>query len=452
MGRKGLYTMIDDFFNAECAVLGSILVDPRCLPKVRDSLKVEDFSMLLNQQIYTAILELDKEGVCDPVALFNKVNQNGVICPANYFTELMDATPTAANVDLYVDIVKKQAGKRALTKLMEEATVKLQESDSADDAQDLLSRGLDAVRQQRFSNGIITPQQAALIFIDHRLKVDSGEQGGYVKTGYQDLDYLLGGGMVCGGMYILAARPGMGKTTMAINIAERVAETKNKPVLFVSLEMSTKEVQAKRVAKISGIPYNKVLMGKLDEYQCNKVNKALDQIKDSQIHFNGKETITTDEIYTLARCISGVCLVVIDYLGIISPGVSIKKSRYEYTSEISGAIKRMARKLEVPVLTLAQLNRETEGRKDHLPQLSDLRDSGAIEQDADGIIFLHREAYYRPEEKSDIETLSVIVAKNRHGSTGKCELQFAVANGKIVSESKDPRQRWGEMIKRGEWP
>ena len=112
----------------------------------------------------------------------------------------------------------------------------------------------------------------------------------------------------------------------------------------------------------------------------------------------------------------------------------------------------MARKLEVPVLTLAQLNRETEGRKDHLPQLSDLRDSGAIEQDADGIIFLHREAYYRPEEKSDIETLSVIVAKNRHGSTGKCELQFAVANGKIVSESKDPRQRWGEMIERGEWP
>lgn len=266
-----------------------------------------------------------------------------------------------------------------------------------------------------------------------------------MPTGYRDLDNVLGGGMLASGMYVLAARPGMGKTTLAMNIADRVAK-RTGPVLFISLEMDVEQLEAKRAARESGVPGNKLLMQRLTDAEYTKVAQAADVLNELPLYVNQKASATVAEMETLARKVPGLALIVIDYLGKVSPGERGRlSSRYDYTTEISGAIKTMARRFRVPVLTLAQLNRESEARQDHRPQLSDLRDTGAIEQDADGVIFLLRPEYYEgPGDRDPYapEELNVLVAKNRHGPTGECQMAFYPGTSRVLPLSNDPRKAY----------
>ena len=251
------------------------------------------------------------------------------------------------------------------------------------------------------------------------------------------LDTLLGGGMLNSGLYLLAARPGMGKTTLALNIADRVAQAD--PVLFVSLEMDTEQLSAKRISRVTGIPTQRLLMQSLSEEEESKVAQASRALAQLSLWSNAASTVTVDDIGALARSIGGLRLIVVDYFGkILPPAGSRRYGRYEYTTEISGALKDLARTLKVPLLVLCQLNREVEARQDKRPQLSDLRDTGALEQDADGVIFLYREDYYADRSTVDPNIpslLDVDLAKNRHGMVGSCKLAFALASSRITGMS-----------------
>lgn len=426
--------------EAENAVLGSILIDPRVMPIVEATLCPEDFSSELNREIFRAAIALDRGGQPVDAVLIQKTI-GGTELTNDYILGLMDATPTAANVEEYIPLVREASQRRLALELCHRTTQRVEGQESVEDILVELANEADKLLQDGTSRSIYTTQDCISRFYDHRMAVDQDPAKAFVSTGYSQLNAVLGGGMINGGVYVLAARPGMGKTTMGLNIAENVA--KNGSVLFVSLEMDDKQVTAKRIARASGIPYNKLMMDKLTDPEYLKMTAAMEDLQKSSVDMNVKGTMTIDEIMSLTRKVKDLRLVVIDYFGLIDPGQKGKAGRVEYTTEISGKIKQMAKKLGVPILLLSQLNREVEKRAEKRPQLSDLRETGALEQDADAVIFLHRPAYYgdrtqlRPWDPEDLE---VIVAKNRHGAVGECKMVCFMGVNKIASGSNGPRE------------
>lgn len=428
--------------DAEAAVVGSILIDDRCLPVVEQLLRPEDLALEVNRAIYRAALALRRENrPIDPVLIQEEAGRQGTKLETAYLLELMDTTPTAQNVEAYAKITRQHSLRRALDKLCDDAKAA---AAGGDPGEVLAGLARDAAELQRegVTDELIRPDEAMLSFYAHRDEIDKGGSAGYVSTGYRDIDLMLGGGMLSSGMYILAARPGIGKTTLALNIADRVAE-RTGPVLFISLEMDVEQLVAKRVARLSGIPANRLLMGRLSEPEYAKVMDAAGKLEKIPLYINRRPGATVEQIEAMARRVQGLALVVVDYVGKIIPSANSYRNsdRYNYMTEISGALKTMARALRLPVLALCQLNRANEGRRDKRPQLSDLRDTGALEQDADGVIFLYREAYYDPDGRPAYapEPIQIILDKNRHGATGTCELAFSMAVSKFTAMSNDPR-------------
>lgn len=419
---------------AEQSVIGSILVDPRCLPEVERALRPEDFCLEADRALYQAILTLERSGgTLDPVTILDQAQKQGNNVSTQYAMELMYITTTAANVGEYVRIVREERLRDGLLEVSEEiqAAVARREAPSAVIAS--AGQRLDTLTSKGSAGKLVSPVDSMLAFYHQRETVESGDGKAYVCTGYMALDHLLGGGMVNSGLYLLAARPGMGKTTLALNIADRVAQVD--PVLFVSLEMDTEQLSAKRISRETGISSDKLLMRTLSDEEEGRVAQASSNLSQLAFWSQAAPTVTVDDIGVLARSIGGLRLIVVDYFGKIQPPPETRRyGRYEYTTEVSGALKNLARSLRVPILVLCQLNREVEARQDKHPQLSDLRDTGALEQDADGVIFLYRDDYYAARGSVDPTVPSVIevdLAKNRHGAVGGCELAFSLATSKI---------------------
>ena len=258
-----------------------------------------------------------------------------------------------------------------------------------------------------------------------------------IPTGSVALNYALGvGGYPKGRIIEIYGPESSGKTTLALQIADHVAQSG--AVLFVSLEMSVEQLQGKRVARLAGLPSNRVLLERIDsEEEYAKIINASEQLAKRQFYANAECAATVADIGRMAKRIKNLKCIVIDYLGLITPS-DRRVSKYEAVTDISRDLKQLATKLDIPLLVLAQLNRENAARNDKRPQASDLRDSGAIEQDADGIIMLHREDYYsmadeppKPWEGTPIE---IIVRKNRFGQTGTCHALFFPATGRIVED------------------
>ena len=431
--------------EAEQAVIGSILLDGRCLPAVESLLRAEDFALESDRQIYRAAVKLAREDKpVDLVTILEEVRSQHADVSSEYLMQLLEITPTAANVEVYARQVREQSVRRAIRNLGEELQRRADEHDETAALLADAGRRIEDIQTEGVTGDLLTPNEALLAFYEHRRQVEEGRASSFVPTGFRDIDILLGGGMLSGGMYILAARPGMGKTTVALNIADRVAE-RTGPVLFVSLEMDEAQIMAKRLSRLSGIPGNRLLMDKLTEPEARKLAEASSKLSRLPLHINRKPYATVDDIAALARKVKGVKLIVVDYIGKITPGRGgQRKDRIEYMTEISGALKTLARTLRIPVLVLCQLNRQTEGQSDKVPKLSQLRDTGAIEQDADGVLFLYREDYYGDKKPSGFEPspLDVIVAKNRHGGTGQCEMAACLALSKINPVSNDPRRAW----------
>lgn len=412
----------------ETGVIGSILIDgDAVMPIVLAHLTSDDFQSAIGQAIYIAALSLYDEGaVIDPLTISARTKEQGVEIPAKTLVQYMDLCPTAANIEKYCELLTKQSMGYRLRELANQTLEQLDNGLSAVEVCGWLKSEAEKTAERESNAELITGAEAMNEFLAYREEVTRGRVQPTLKTGYSDIDNILGG-FVSQGFYILAARPGVGKTTLAINIAENVA--RRQPILFVSLEMSIKQVTARRVAIHSGLDYSKVLHGELTDDEYKRLVSSSAETGSRPFYFKRKPGATVAQIGFLARQVKGCRLIVVDYLGLITNPDRGKKL-YEQVTETSRSLKLLAMQLNIPILCLAQLNRESEARKDKRPIMSDLRDSGAIEQDADGIIFLHR--------PGDGEELDCIIAKNRHKGTGKCTLCFYAGPGRIVQKWRGP--------------
>ena len=289
--------------------------------------------------------------------------------------------------------------------------------------------------------GTLSPMEAASSVMDYILSAYEGKTKPFISTGYKDLDNQLGGGIVSSGLFTLAARPGTGKTTAALNIADNIAAA-GRTVLYISLEMGLEQLWTRRAANLSGLGYNDIFAGRIrkDDNQWQRLTDAFTVLSERPLIIRDKPS-TIDDIELEARCTKGLDLLIVDHIGLIRQLPEQKFfSRYEFMTNIAHRLKQLALSLHVPILALCQLNRGSEQRNDKKPNMADLRDSGAIEEDSDVVCLLFRESQYLPDESKpkpwEKQTIDFIVDKNRHGCTGTVTLDFYGINAKIIEKEK----------------
>ena len=417
--------------EAEQAVLGSMLIDPRCVPEVIDKLRVDDFYLRQNKEIYETIYSMfNYSATIDPVTVLEHMKHNGYYdenLSRGYLLQLMDTTPTAANVHEYIEIIKDKTLLRRVAETAGDLTVMIQEgTDSGQDVLEAAEQRIYAIRQGRAARGL-TPISEVLIDVYDRLSElaasDSAIPG--LSTGLKDLDRAISG-LNKSDLILLAARPGMGKTSMALNILLDAGKKSGKTVAFFSLEMSREQLALRLISSECFVDNKKLVTGKLTEQDWENVAMAADSLNHSSILIDDDSSVTVADINAKCRRVDNLGLVVIDYLQLMQSAGGKQRSgdnRQQIVSDISRSLKIMAKELNVPVLCLSQLSRANESRTDKRPMLSDLRESGAIEQDADIVLFLYREGYYNKDTENP-NLAECIIAKNRHGETGTVELQW----------------------------
>ena len=417
--------------EAEQAVLGSMLIDPRCVPEVIDQLRPDDFYLRQNRDIYETIYSMFNYSLTiDPVTVLETMKQNGVYDENNsrgYLLQLMDTTPTAANVKEYIGIIKDKTLLRRVAETAGELTALIQQgTDTGQDILEAAEQRIYAIRQGRAARGL-TPISSVLLDVYDRLtelaESDSAIPG--LSTGLTDLDRAISG-LNKSDLILLAARPGMGKTSMALNILLEAGKRSGKNVAFFSLEMSREQLALRLISSECFVDNKKLVTGKLTEEDWEKVAVAADSLNRSMILIDDDSSVSVADINAKCRRVDNLGLVIIDYLQLMQSAGGKQYSgenRQQVVSDISRALKIMAKELNVPVLCLSQLSRANESRSDKRPMLSDLRESGAIEQDADIVMFLYREGYY-DKDTPNPNLAECIIAKNRHGETRTVELQW----------------------------
>ena len=417
--------------EAEQAVLGSMLIDPRCVPEVIDKLKPDDFYLRQNKEIYETVYSMFNYSLTiDPVTVLENMKQNGFYdenLSRGYILQLMDTTPTAANVKEYIDILKDKTLLRRVAETAGDLTAMVQEgTDTGQDILEAAEQRIYAIRQGRGSRGL-TPISDVLIDVYDRLSElaasDSTIPG--MSTGLRDLDRAISG-LNKSDLILLAARPGMGKTSMALNILLDAGKKSGKTVAFFSLEMSREQLALRLISGECFVDNKKLVTGKLTEDDWEKVAVAADSLNRSKILIDDDSSVSVADINAKCRRVDDLGLVVIDYLQLMQSAGGKTRSgdnRQQIVSDISRSLKIMAKELNVPVLCLSQLSRANESRTDKRPMLSDLRESGAIEQDADIVLFLYRDGYYNKDSENP-NLAECIIAKNRHGETGTVEMQW----------------------------
>ena len=415
--------------DAERSVIGSMLIDSRCVPDIVGILKPEDFYLQENRDIFTTIYSMFSYSMnIDPVTVMEQMKQPGLYDEEktrDYLLQVLDVTPTAANAKQYAQIV---ADKSLLRQIANAATdisqIVSDEVGTAQSIMDAAEQKIYAIRNGR-SNQDLTPISTVLLSVYEQLAErahsDSAIPG--LSTGLRDLDSKING-LNKSDLLLIAARPGMGKTSIALNIALSVAKKSKKAVVIFSLEMSREQLASRLLSNESFVDSQLLLTGKLSEEEWGKLGLAAYALSQTDILVDDNPSITVTEMNAKCRRVDNLGLIIIDYLQLMTSATGkVSDNRVTAVGEISRALKIMAKELNVPVICLSQLNRANESRADKRPMLSDLRESGSIEQDADEVLFLYRDDYYNPdsEEKNVAEC---IVAKNRHGETGTVKLQW----------------------------
>ncbi|MBE6529275.1 MAG: replicative DNA helicase [Ruminococcaceae bacterium] len=408
---------------AEQSLLGAILIDPSALNEVAVTVKADDFYLEEHKQIYLAMTELFLAShEIDVVTLIDRLVTSGVYDKSggeDYLRTLSEAVPDALNVKDYARIVKDKSVLRQLivaASEISESAYSEQESVAAvlDHAENLIYQ----VAQGRDTQNFRSIQEVLQTFYDnlHQLQENPEAVAG-TKTGFSALDQVLAG-MGKTDLILVGARPGMGKTSFALNVATNVARQTGKKVCFFSLEMSAEQVVSRMVSSEALVNSYALRTGKLEPEDWEHLAYAASELAKCQILIDDTSGMTVTAMKAKLRREKDLGLVVIDYLGLMQ-GDKRAENRVQEVSAISRALKIMAKELGVPIMCCAQLSRGPESRTDNRPQLSDLRDSGAIEQDADTVIFLYRSEYYKKEEKNmnEMSIAEIIVAKNRHGET-----------------------------------
>lgn len=427
--------------DAEKSLLGSILISQDAFFKIVDIVKEDDFYDPAHRLIYAAVLKLTEEQKpVDLVSLTNLLSERGeleVVGGNNYIAELTTAISTAAHAKHHADIVAEKSLRRRLISASEDiAELSYDEVDNdTNSILDIAEQKIFNVAKNTVKSDLVSIESILTENFD-RLEVlhKQGGQIAGIPTGFIDVDKKLAG-LNRSDLIIIAARPAMGKTTLALNIAHNIAIDENLPVLFFSLEMSKEQLVDKMLSTESGVDNSKLRTGNLTDEDFDNLSHAWGALGEANMYIDDTPGITVTEMRAKARRLSykqKPGLIVIDYLQLMSGTGRDMGNRVQEVSEISRGLKILARELDVPVIALSQLSRSVEARHPQIPQLSDLRESGSIEQDADIVAFLYREEYYNPEtDKKHITDL--IVAKFRNGPTGKIELYFKPENQKFMN-------------------
>ena len=416
--------------EAEQAVLGSILIDSRCLTDIVGVVNPEDFYLQQNREIFEAIYSMfNFSQTIDPVTVLDKLKEMGTYHEnsRDYILQLMEITPTAANAQRYANIVREKAMLRQLGQAGEDITQMV--ADQVGTPAEILEsaeKKIYALRKGERGDSlehIGTTLHRVFDRLAELSQSDSLIPG--LSTGLRDLDTKING-LNKSDLLLIAARPAMGKSAFSLNIAVNVAKAYQKTVAIFNLEMSREQLAMRLLANQGMVDSQKMATGKLSEEEWNKLCMASSALSQTDIRIDDNPSITVAEISAKCRRLDNLGLVVIDYLQLMNGsgyGSGRNDNRVTVVGEISRSLKIMAKELNVPVICLSQLSRAVESRTDKRPIMSDLRESGAIEQDADLIMFLYRDEYYHPntEEKG---TSECIIAKNRHGETGTVKLQW----------------------------
>ncbi len=416
--------------EAEQAVLGSILIDSRCVVDVIGVVRPEDFYLQQNREIFEAIYTMfNFSQTIDPVTVLDKMRELGVYTDKSrdYILQLMEITPTAANAVRYANIVRDKAMLRGLAQAASDITETVYDGvGTPAEMLESAEKKIYALRKGERGDSlehIGTVLHKVFDRLTELSQSDSAIPG--LSSGLRDLDTKING-LNNSDLLLIAARPAMGKSAFALNIAVNVAKKYNKTVAVFNLEMSREQLAMRLLANESFVELQKLATGKLSEEEWSKLCMASGALAQTDLRIDDNPSVTVADINAKCRRIENLGLVVIDYLQLMQGsgyGKSGGENRVTVVGEISRALKIMAKELNVPVICLSQLSRAVEGRTDKRPILSDLRESGAIEQDADVVAFLYRDEYYNEntEEKGIAEC---IVGKNRHGETGTVKLQW----------------------------
>lgn len=432
---------------AEQAVLGSMLVDKDAVVAAVEILVPEDFYREDNKEIYAAMMELYGLGKhIDMITIIDQLKLRGTlekVGDATYIATLIDNVPTTSNIESYVKIVEEKSVLRKLIKVANDILkMGYGQTEEVDTIIEQTEKKVFDVLQDRNARGYSSLKEVLVTAFDtiEKMYQNKNKVSG-IESGFIDLDKKISG-LNPSSLIILAARPAMGKSAFVLNIAEYVAMHDKVPVMIFSLEMSKEEIANRMLASESEVDSMKIKNGNdLTSEDWLKLGQASGRLSDIPLYIDDTPGLTSAELRAKcrkAKLEKNIGLVIIDYLQLMESKTK-SPSRQQEISEISRSLKILAKELQIPVIALSQLSRATESRTDHKPMLSDLRESGAIEQDADIVMFIHREDYYNPEtEKKNIA--EIIIAKNRSGETGSVELAWLGQYTKFANLYRGPEQ------------
>jgi replicative DNA helicase len=413
--------------EAEQSVLGSILIDSRCVADVIGILSPADFYLQQNREIFEAVYTMfNYSQTIDPVTVLDKLRELGFYTDAStdYIRQLMEITPTAANAVRYANIVRDKAMLRTLGEAAADIGESVREQVGApEEILETAEKKIYDIRKGERGDSLEHIGSILHKVFGHLTELsesDSNIPG--LSSGLVDLDSKING-LNKSDLLLVAARPAMGKTAFGLNLALNVAKKYNKTVAIFNLEMSREQLVMRLLAIESMVDGKKLATGKLDDAEWTKLGMASAALSQTDIRIDDNPTVTPAQMNAKCRRLDNLGLVLVDYLQLMSSGGKPNENRVQEVSNISRSLKIMAKELNVPVICLSQLSRAVESRSDKRPILSDLRESGAIEQDADSVMFLYRDEYYN-ENTEDKGIAECIVAKNRHGETGTVKLQW----------------------------
>ena len=413
--------------EGEQAVLGSMLIDPGCVKDVMDKLRPSDFYLRQNREIFETIYSMfsyakpiDGITVCGEMQKAGLYDENTT---RSYLAQLMEITPTSANVMEYVAIVRDKALLRGVAQAAAEITAMVQEGvGEAGDILEMAEQKVYAVRRGQSAQDMVPLRQVLPEVLDRLSEMSESETH---LPGLSAVDQKITG-LNRSDLILLAARPGMGKTSMALNMALNVARSSKRTVAIFSLEMSREQLAMRLLSSEALVENTRLKTGNLREADWEKIAEAATILNRLDVRIDDNPLLTVADMNAKCRRLDDLALVVIDYLQLMTSAGGKSgggENRQQVVSDMSRMLKLMAKELDVPVICLSQLSRANEKRDDKRPMLSDLRESGSIEQDADIVLFLYRDDYYN-EDSEKHNVAECIVAKNRHGETGKVELRW----------------------------
>lgn len=415
--------------ESEQCVIGSIIVEEQTLVPVAEILDREDFYIDAHKVIYDSMIELGNERKpIDMITLTNRLKEKGYLDQVGgvtYLTSITNMIPTTSNVKVYAEIVKKNSTLRKLIKASNDIiSMGYEASDSLDDILNVAEKKIFDISQDRMSQDF-KPISEVLTSVTAMIEevYSKGSDITGLDTGFIDLNKKLGG-FHKSDLILIAARPGMGKTAFALNLVANAAIRSKSSVAVFSLEMSKEQLVQRLLSSQSNVALNNISKGKIADDEWKKLTDAMTVLSSSKIFIDDTPGIKVSEIRSKCRKLKmekGLDMIMIDYLQLMEAD-GRADNRQQEVSKISRSLKILAKEMNCPVIALSQLSRNTESGKDHMPKLSDLRDSGAIEQDADIVMFIYRDEYYTKMETKKKDLAEIIIAKNRHGEISNIEL------------------------------